>query len=206
MKKRIIFMMGFMLLFPLIVNAAAEDVNIVCDSNTLVPGAQTTCYIKGDFSKNISSFHGELSADTNLTISNITKSGWEGSGDGGIIDLYTDTNKTGTFNFVTFVVEADSNVSNVEKLMYLKNISISDDSFNEEAKNDKNYEIKITSVNNSNQEIEKADNKEEKANNKEEKANNPKTGSNDKYYLLFIFPIALVVYLLLKKKSKFVRL
>ena len=31
MKKRIIFMMGFMLLFPLIVNAAAEDVNIVCD-------------------------------------------------------------------------------------------------------------------------------------------------------------------------------
>ena len=285
MKKSFISLIVLMMLFPLIVNAATEDVSIVCDSKKLAPGAQTTCYIKGDFSKKISSFHGELSADTNLTISDITKSGWEGRGDNGIIDLYTDVNKTGIFNFITFAVKADSNVNALDKKIYLKNITISDDSFTENTISNKNYDIRITStdnylkllsLNNANILFDKdtliynvelnADktiisaeandinaavsgdigeksisygknefniivisesnvkrtykiiinrpspittknnpNKATKTGkNSEKNIDNPHTGSNAKYFILFIIPIVLVLYILLRRKNKFV--
>ena len=77
----------------------------------------------------MSSVSAKLKSSGNIKISNIvTNSIWQGDGEGGNIDLYTDSNKTGTFNIATFNVTATSEGTGT---ISVSNITFSDANFEE---------------------------------------------------------------------------
>ena len=106
---------------------------ISCDSDTILPGESATCTIEGsNFTKEISSFRTVINLDSNLILESIEKdSSWEGSAEGGIIDLYTDVNKTGSFNVATFTVRAKEIDTGVSAFIEIENTVVSDENFDE---------------------------------------------------------------------------
>ena len=105
-KNMIITFLIVLVLLPINVKALTGNIKLTCDNTTVLPGSDITCTLTGDsFSEKISSFHGELNLESNLKLESIEEdSSWEGSADGGVIDLYTDVNKSGNINFVTFTI------------------------------------------------------------------------------------------------------
>lgn len=135
---------------PIKVQALTGNMKLTCDNTTVLPGTNITCTLTGDsFSEKISSFHGELNLGSNLKLESIEEdSSWEGSADGGIIDLYTDVNKSGDINFVTFTVKADSDISNIDNNVSIDNIKIGSAEFIEYDFANVSTSIKITSNDN----------------------------------------------------------
>ena len=97
----------FLMLFVIPTIASADSISVTCSSTSIKVNESTNCTIKGTTSSAVSSLSSKLSSSGNIKISNITTSSiWQGNGDGGSIDLYTDVNKTGTFAIGTFKVTA----------------------------------------------------------------------------------------------------
>lgn len=108
MKKKIYFIYLFILLIPLKVNALTGSVNINCSKNSLYVGESTTCSISGYSSEEVSAISTQLSTQGNINVTNISKSSaWQGES-GNKLDLYTESNKTGSFTLATFNVSATS--------------------------------------------------------------------------------------------------
>ena len=75
-----------------------------------------------------------------VNISNITTAGWEGNGNDGDIELYTDINKSGNFAIASFnVKEMKVGSGNIS----VNNISFSDSAFKETSISSKNYTINV---------------------------------------------------------------
>ncbi len=82
-------------------------VNISCESTELEVSESTICTITGTTNEEISGLQFHLIMDKKVVIDEIkTSSIWEGDGEEGNFGLYTDENKTGTFEIGTFKVTA----------------------------------------------------------------------------------------------------
>ena len=218
--KKIIKMMLFLLaIVPIKAFAFTGNVKLECDSNTATAGNNINCTITGNnFSDEISSFHAAIDLDDNLILESIEKdSSWEGSGEGGVIDLYTDKNKTGNVNFINFTVKVnDSNASSNTNIV-LTDIKIGDSDFKEHSLADSTFSIKINSNNNeSDNENKEEDNDDEENNdenikdenndkpedNIENNDKNPETGNVKTIIVSIIMFGALFIALLYVKKMK----
>ena len=131
MKNKILITLGLIgILIPFNAKALTGSVNLSCNSNTLTVNTSTTCTLTGTSSEEISALSSKLTASGNVSVSSIsTSSIWEGNGSGDSIDLYTDSNKSGTFAIATFTVQAGSSVGT--GTINVNSITFSDAAFNE---------------------------------------------------------------------------
>ncbi len=119
MKKRFLELITIMLLmFP--ISIFADSLKVTCSSTKLEPSKTASCTITGTTSTAVSGVSAKLNASGSIKISDIkANSIWQGDGEGGNFELYTDTNKTGTFNIGSFTITATGegtgtiNVSNI---------------------------------------------------------------------------------------------
>lgn len=126
MKKRVLILL-LLILFPIKIFALSGSVSISCPTTTLEQDKTYTCSLKGYSNEEVSALTAKLSSSSNLSITNVqTSSIWQGNGSGGSIDLYTDTNKNGTFNIATFNIKlTDKNSSSLT----INSIKFSDANF-----------------------------------------------------------------------------
>lgn len=146
--KKIIILLVIGILFPINAHALTGNVEIQCDNYEVSSGSNINCTLKGgDFSSELSSFHAKLLLGNNLALESIEKnSSWEGSADGGVIDLYTDVNKSGDLELVTFVIKVDEVENNVDTNISITDIKIGDSQFEEHSFPQVITSIKITST------------------------------------------------------------
>lgn len=130
MKKQCIFIgIVVCLLFPISVSALSGSVSISCNSTSIEVGSSTSCTLYGYSNEGVSAVAASLTAGGSISISNInTSSNWEGNGSDGNIQLYTDSNMSGSFGIVSFTVTGNSVGSGT---INVGGIKFSDASFNE---------------------------------------------------------------------------
>lgn len=134
MKKILILIITIVgILLPLNANALSGNVTVSCAPTKLNPGETANCSIKANVQGGeVSSLHAKINTGTNLTLGQVTVSSiWAGDGDGGIIDLYTDTNKTSAFDIATFTVTAKTGVYGATSTVSLSEVALYDKAFNE---------------------------------------------------------------------------
>ena len=108
MIKRILKVLTLIIILSPIITFA-DSIKISCGSTKIEPNKTTNCTVTGTTSSDVSSLSAKLSSSGSIKISNIkTDKIWQGDGEGGSIELYTDTNKKGTFNIATFTVTGSS--------------------------------------------------------------------------------------------------
>lgn len=117
MKKRILLLS--LIFLPLNVKALSGSVNISCNKTNLNIGETTTCNISGYSDDEVSGLSLSVSG-LNIEISNINKNpAWEGTPESKL-DLYTDSNKKGTFGIATFSLKAkDSGTINIDSILFV---------------------------------------------------------------------------------------
>lgn len=129
MKNRILQVLIALFVFlaiPFDVDAATFSLSASCGSSVTV-GQTVTCKINGTVSgTSVAGFQANYSVSGGTLKSFTTASGWQGEGDGGRIDLYTDTNKTGTFSIGTITITANK-VGNIT--LSITNIGAADENF-----------------------------------------------------------------------------
>lgn len=105
LKMIIIPLMVFMFM-PFSVFASSFKINVACPAEVQI-GKTAECQIKGTVTGGeISSLSAKFSVTGNAeSLGFKTASGWQGSANGSKIDLYTDSNKSGTFNIGTITVK-----------------------------------------------------------------------------------------------------
>jgi len=107
--KKIIYLLIAIITLPLNVSALSGKVSIVCDKTIIAPKESTSCRITGSSDGFISGLSLTATNSKNVKTSNwIVASGWQGDATSGIIDLYTDINKSGNFNIASFTLTAVS--------------------------------------------------------------------------------------------------
>jgi len=146
MNKKILMTVGLIgILIPFNTKALTGSMNLSCNSNTLTVNTSTTCTLSGNSNEEISALSAKLNASGNISISNIsTSSIWQGNGEGGSIDLYTDTNKSGNFAVATFTIQANSTAGT--GAINVNGINFSDASFNEHSISGNSLTITVKEV------------------------------------------------------------
>ena len=107
MKKKLCYLilLTLMVMIPINAKALKGSINITCDSEEYGAKETATCKITGTSDVEVYS----ISAKVNSTTANATftaDSSWQGNGDDGNIQLYTDNGKKGTFNIGTLKVSS----------------------------------------------------------------------------------------------------
>ena len=150
MKKKIkilLFILLFML--PFNVQALTGKTSISCDKTSVAPGGIITCTLRGTVSDGaVSAVSSRITLSSNLTLNTIdTAEGWKGDGDEGVVELYTDENKSDSFSLVTFTIKASSSVTGgaTEKIT-IGSTKFYDEDYEEVAISDSMQSIKITST------------------------------------------------------------
>ena len=148
MKNKLVILIGILgLMLPFKVNALNGSVSLTCDKNKVSPGSTISCSIKGNITEEVSSVHAEIDLGSNLTLENPKSSQiWEGNGEGGVYDLYTDENKSGTFDIGTFSVKVGDIKDGASTYIGLKNVVLSDASFNEQSFSVSKVNVRIAST------------------------------------------------------------
>lgn len=137
MKKLVTFIIALLISLPFSAHALSGNVNMNCDKVKLGSGESANCTISMSvISGELTSFTGDVSSSSNLTISDFKlSSGWEGNGDNGKYVLYTDAGKTGNVGIGSFKVTAKGSF-NENGTVLLGGISLGDETFNENSKAD----------------------------------------------------------------------
>ena len=92
-----------------------------------------TCSVKGTSNEEVYSISASIVDTSNATIEFITDSAWQGNGDEGNIQLYTDTGKKGTFNIGTLKVKLkDTSTSDTSLGLEIKDVKFGDTDGTEE--------------------------------------------------------------------------
>lgn len=140
MKKRVFKLLTIMLLmFP--VSIFADSLKVTCSSTKLEPNKTASCTITGTTSTAVSGVSAKLNASGNVKISGIkANSIWQGDGEGGNFELYTDTNKTGTFNIGSFTITATGEGTGT---INVSNITYSDANFEEKSVSNASLNITV---------------------------------------------------------------
>lgn len=109
-----------------------KSFKLTCNKDNIKKDKNVTCILKGDikdYEVSAVSASIEESSDFELVKVN-TLSSWEGDGENGDIDLYTDENKKGKFDMVEFEISLKNNkVDEIE--ISITNNSYFDQDFNE---------------------------------------------------------------------------
>lgn len=131
--KKVIFFIGFLL--PLSVSALSASPTLSCDKSALKEGEVANCNISVSISSgSLNSFSGKVTLSSNLELISASSSSiWQGNGNGGVYELYTDTPKTGSASIGSFSVKAKSGY-NSNGVVTLANISLGDENFSEISK------------------------------------------------------------------------
>lgn len=148
MKNKIIILIGIIgLIFPLKINALTGSISLTCDKTKVSPNSTINCTIKGNVNEEVSSVHAEIELGSDLTLEKVeTASIWEGNGEGGTYDLYTDENKTGSFDIGSFRVKVGNVTEGANTSISLKNLTLSDASFKEQKFSISSENIRIAST------------------------------------------------------------
>ena len=147
MKKKVLLIVTVLgAMIPFHVNALNGSVNLECDKVTLDPGESTTCHVTGNITEEVSTVSAQIKVGEHLTLVSVsTDSIWEGDGEEGNVQLYTDVNKIGTFKIASFVVQADD-TGGVSTHVSLTDVHLSDADFQETSFTVPDVEIQISSV------------------------------------------------------------
>lgn len=149
MKKKL-FLLGVIgLLMPFNISALSGNVSLSCDKAKLNAGESTTCTIKGSIEDgSVSSVNARVELGENLSLVSVdTDSSWQGDGEDGNIELYTDDNKNGEFNIGTVVVKA-GNSTGVSTSVSLKDVVLYDAAFKEQSLEVNSFAIRVLSKEN----------------------------------------------------------
>lgn len=144
--KKVLYSLGIIgLLTPFSIKALTGDVTVSCAKDKLLKGETTTCTVKGNITEGVSAVSAKVDLGENLTFVSFTPdSSWQGDGEEGNIELYTDNNKSGNFNIGTITVKA-GDTSGVSTRVGLKEVKLSDASFVESSKSVQPFSIRILS-------------------------------------------------------------
>lgn len=144
--KKVLYSLGIIgLMTPLSIKALTGDVTVNCAKGKLLKGETTTCIVKGNITEGVSAVSAKVDLGENLTFVSFTPdSSWQGDGEEGNIELYTDNNKSGNFNIGTITVKA-GNTSGVSTSVGLKEVKLSDANFVESSKSVQPFSIRILS-------------------------------------------------------------
>ena len=131
MKNRIVYVLMALFAFiaiPFNVDAAGSvSVSISCKD--VILGKTTECSITGRATgTDVSGFQASYTLSSNVSFVSFKPIGWQGDGDGGKIELYTDNNKSGSFAIGTITLKGNK----VGKAsIVINNVGASDPDFNE---------------------------------------------------------------------------
>ena len=122
-----------MLIIPINAKALTGSVSITCDKESYGMNDTVTCSVKGTSNEEVYSISASIVDTSNATIEFITDSAWQGNGDEGNIQLYTDTGKKGTFNIGTLKVKLkDTSTSDTSLGLEIKDVKFGDTDGTEE--------------------------------------------------------------------------
>ena len=116
-----------MIIIPINAKALTGSVSITCDKESYGMNDTATCSVKGTSNEEVYSISASIVDTSNATIEFITDSAWQGNGDEGNIQLYTDTGKKGTFNIGTLKVKLkDTSTSDTSLGLEIKDVKFGD--------------------------------------------------------------------------------
>ena len=122
-----------MIIIPINAKALTGSVSITCDKENYGMNDTATCSVKGTSNEEVYSISASIVDTSNATIEFITDSAWQGNGDEGNIQLYTDTGKKGTFNIGTLKVKLkDTSTSDTSLGLEIKDVKFGDTDGTEE--------------------------------------------------------------------------
>ena len=106
-----LMIIGLMAIMPLNIKAASK-VEIACDKQTYNVQEEAVCTLKATTDEEIISVSGSLNTeDQTFEIIPTASDIWEGDAENGDIQLYTDVEKTGTFNIATMKVKIKEGIT-----------------------------------------------------------------------------------------------
>ena len=152
-NKYTIFGIGFIILiFGVVIYYLANSfalegfgvINISCDKLTAMGGEEIKCIVSGQVSNNnqVSSLSSKINLSDDLEfVSFTTNSVWQGTGNDGDIQLYTDENKTSLFNIGEFIVKIKEGTYNKTEFISLEETYFYDEKFEEQKIEDNQVEI-----------------------------------------------------------------
>ena len=143
---KFILILIILFIIPNYVNASST---IILDCpNKGNPNNTITCNLKGSSDKPISSLSAKISTKEDIEFTNFTTNPiWEGNGNNGSIELYTDVNKTSLFEIGTITLKLGS-TSNKVGTIIISDITYYDNNFKPININNISKDIKINSTNN----------------------------------------------------------
>lgn len=149
MKYKMLIIL-IMFIIPIKIYALEANPIIECDKEEILVNEIVTCNIKVNVTdKFMTSFSGLVNVSNNLELLEINKGGendyWQGNGDNGDFELYTDTPKNGEVPIGTVKIRAKNKVKSTESIKII-NISLGDENFNEVSKSnlEKNILVNVS--------------------------------------------------------------
>ena len=142
----IIIILGITIGIIISINDNKEKLILKCNNDYIKKNEQLTCTLTGNvIAYEVSAFSAMIENNSDFTLDNVEVSTiWEGDGEGGDIDLYTDINKTSKFDILTFQIKL--NDPKKEKItINLTNISYFDENFEMHNLENINKTIKVRS-------------------------------------------------------------
>ena len=117
MKKKLCYLilLSLMIIIPINAKALNGSINITCDSEEYGTKETAICKITGTSDVEVYS----ISAKVNSTTANATftaDSSWQGNGDDGNIQLYTDNGKKGEFNIGVLTIKPKNKSAKIKDL------------------------------------------------------------------------------------------
>lgn len=210
MKKKISYLIIFTLIviMPINIKALTGSISIKCDKESYSINDTATCKVTGTSDEEVKSVAAKVSAE-NLNVSFVTDSIWQGTGDDGNIQLYSDKGQTGTFNIGTLKISAkDSSYGLVSGIVTLSNVKYSD-----VAVGDSQIQVSfVNGSNNSNTDNNSSNNNSNNGNsgnntsglnnNSNSSINNPKTSDFKIGIIISLIAITLIISILGYKRLK----
>ena len=210
MKKKISYLIIFTLIviMPINLKALTGSISIKCDKESYSINDTATCKVTGTSDEEIKSVAAKVSAE-NLNVSFVTDSIWQGTGEDGNIQLYSDKGQTGTFNIGTLKISAkDSSYGLVSGIVTLSNVKYSD-----VAVGDSQIQVSfVNGSNNSNTDNNSSNNNSNNGNSgnntsglnnsSNSSINNPKTSDFKIGIIISLIAITLIISILRYKRLK----
>ena len=142
--KNMIILIVLFLLIPLNPKALTGTVNLSCQNTNLSPNSTATCTISFNSSEIYNSFHANIVAGPNMSISSVTKgSTWQGE-NSTALDLSGDP-QTGNKTVATFVIKAGNISTGASTNVSVTDIQIADENFSSQQFPNNQVNIKILS-------------------------------------------------------------
>jgi len=113
-------------------NITNEQITLTCNRTSIKLNSELICALEGNIKEyEVSAISATIAPSNNYKLISITPNSiWEGDGENGDIDLYTDENKSGNFKIANIAITlTNKNIDNLE--IKIENISYFDQEFSE---------------------------------------------------------------------------